>query len=228
MKYLKYYLLTLAVIAVDQAVKLWVHANMLEGEIGEIKIIGDFFKLHYTTNPGMAFGFQLDGAYGKLFLSSFRLLAMVGIAYYLYSLARREAPQGLLWAMGLILGGAIGNVIDSTFYGASLGLVADNATTPWFHGMVIDMFYFDLWKGTIPEWFPVWGGQYTSLWPIFNVADASIFIGVSTILLFQRTFFSEKREQHPDTEIPAEEKEAIPENPMLDKPENLNQSTLPH
>ena len=191
MKYYKYFLLTLAVIIIDQVVKLLVHFNM--NLYGEIPVLGNFFKLHYTTNPGMAFGIVLEGVYGKLLLSIFRLVAMVGIAYYLYRLAKKHAPTGFLWCMALILGGAIGNVVDSIFYGKYLGLVADNASTPWFHGQVIDMFYFDIWKGEIPKWVPVWGGDYTALWPIFNVADASIFCGVAIILIFQRRFFTEPK-----------------------------------
>jgi signal peptidase II len=191
MKYLKYYLLTLAVIVLDQTVKMLVHFNM--GLHTEIPVIGNWFKIHYTLNPGMAFGLELGSSYGKLFLSVFRLGAMVAIGWYLYSLAKRQAPAGLLWCMGLILGGAIGNVIDSVFYGVLLHNAPQDAPTPWFHGQVIDMIYFDLWTGRLPDWLPLWGGEYTSMYPIFNVADASIFIGVATILLFQKRFFRDKK-----------------------------------
>ena len=202
MKYYKYFLLTIAVIVLDQVVKLLVFYNMTL--YSEIPVLGNFFKLHYTINPGMAFGIVLEGVYGKLLLSLFRLVAMVGIAYYLYRLAKKNTPAGFLWCMALILGGAIGNVVDSIFYGKFLGLVAENASTPWFHGQVIDMFYFDIWKGEIPKWFPIWGGDYTSLWPIFNIADASIFCGVAIILIFQRKFFVEQKEEteiHPEHNI---------------------------
>ena len=117
MKYWKFYLLSLVVILIDQAVKLIVHYNMEMGMPGEIRVIGDFFKLHYTLNPGMAFGVELGSEYGKLMLTLFRLAAMFGIGYYLYYLVNHKAPIGLIWCIALILGGAVGNLIDSTFYG---------------------------------------------------------------------------------------------------------------
>lgn len=200
----RYFLLTLLVILIDQGVKMLVHFNMDEGFAGQIRVLGDWFKIHYVTNPGMAFGMQLGSEYGKLLLTGFRLVAMVGIGYYLVRLARRGAHPGLLWCIGAILGGAIGNVIDSIFYGKLFDLTTENAPTPWFHGKVIDMFFFDFWEGIIPEWVPVWGGSYYST-PIFNVADASIFLGVCVILIFQSRFFHEKHEEQPALETEAEE-----------------------
>ncbi|CCH56123.1 Lipoprotein signal peptidase-like protein [Fibrisoma limi BUZ 3] len=182
--------MTLALIVLDQGVKLAVHFYMAPGFAGQIKLIGDWLKLHYVLNPGMAFGMQLGYEYGKLVLSVFRLLAMIGIGYYLVNLAHRGAPDGLLWAMAMILAGAVGNVIDSTFYGVFLGNAPYGSPTPWFHGQVIDMIFVDVWEGFIPEWVPVWGGQYYST-PIFNIADSCIFVGVCLILLFQRRFFGE-------------------------------------
>lgn len=198
MKYFKYFLLTFGVILIDQLVKLAVYENMYVGE--EIPLIGDVFKLHYTLNPGMAFGIELGGDHGKLILTSFRLVAMVGIAWYLYSLAKKGHHPGLLWSMALILGGAVGNVIDSAFYGVFL---QDNVIYmdpvppfyPWLYGQVIDMFYVDICYCYIPEWVPVFGGQRHALWPIFNIADASIFVGVATILIMQKKFFKETDEE---------------------------------
>lgn len=193
MKYFKYYLLALAVIAVDQAVKLTVHEYMEMGPAGEIKVFGDWFKLHYTLNPGMAFGLEFGSEYGKIGLTLFRIIAVVVIIFYIAYMYRKGAHEGFLWCMALVLGGALGNVIDSTFYGVLL----DNAIYvinpppfyPWFHGQVIDMFYLDIWEGEIPDYIPLIGGNYYSLWPIFNVADASIFTGVMLILVFQGKFF---------------------------------------
>ncbi len=193
MKYLKYFLLSLGIIVLDQVVKLAIHRTMYLGE--EFSVLGDWFKIHYTRNPGMAFGIVLDWKYGKLVLSVFRLLAMCAIGYYLYYLAKKKVHQGLLWCTALILGGAIGNVIDSTFYGALLGLTTNQAPTAWFHGEVIDMFYLDLWRGYLPAWIPGMGGEYYSLWPIFNIADASIFVGVFIILIMQRRFFNRPYEE---------------------------------
>jgi signal peptidase II len=192
MKYIKFYLLALIVIVIDQVVKLSIHEYLFEGE--EILIFGNWFKLHYTTNPGMAFGLEFGSEYGKLGLTFFRLLAMTGIGYFLYRAANKDTYHtGFLWCVALILGGAIGNVIDSTFYGFFLDNApfTDNPPPlyPWFHGKVIDMFYIDIWDGEIPESVPLIGGNRYSLWPIFNVADASIFVGVAVILIFQRRFF---------------------------------------
>lgn len=191
MKYLKYFAITLLVIAIDQAVKLIVHYEMDFGTAGQIKVVGDWFKLHYTTNPGMAFGMELGSEYGKMILTSFRLVAMFGIGYYLFHIINKKAHPGYIVCIAMILGGAIGNLIDSVFYGVWLNNAPFNATTPWFHGQVVDMFYIDIWEGFIPEWVPLWGGSYTALWPIFNIADASIFVGVAIILLFQKRFLDE-------------------------------------
>lgn len=195
MKYTKYYLLALAVIIIDQATKLAVHAYMEMGTLGEIPVFGDWFKLHYTLNPGMAFGLQFGNEYGKLFLTIFRLISMVAIAWYLYTLAKnREVHRGFVWSIAAILGGAVGNVIDSTFYGIFL----NNAIKieeplfiyPLFYGQVIDMFYLDLWRGHLPDYLPLIGGDFYAFWPIFNVADSAIFLGVATILIRQKAFLA--------------------------------------
>jgi signal peptidase II len=191
MKYFKFYLLSIGVIILDQVIKLIVYYNMDLGQ--EIPVFGEWFKIHYTVNPGMAFGLEIGSEFGKLALTTFRLFAMAGIGYYLYSLIKKAVPQGLSWCIALILGGAVGNVIDSTFYGVLLeGNVPANVPTAWFHGQVIDMFYVDIWEGRVADWIPFFGGDYLSLWPIFNIADASIFIGVTFILIFQKHFFKEE------------------------------------
>jgi len=200
MKYLKYFGIAFLVILIDQVVKMLVHHNMDFGTPGQIKLIGDWFKLHYTTNPGMAFGMQLGSEYGKFILTSFRLVAMFGIGYYLYYLINKKAHPGYIVCIAMILGGAIGNLIDSIFYGVFLNNAPYNAPTPWFHGQVIDMFYFDIWEGFIPEWIPLWGGSYTALWPIFNIADAAIFVGVAIILLYQTKFFEHEKAQQEEEE----------------------------
>ncbi|WP_340152744.1 lipoprotein signal peptidase [uncultured Marivirga sp.] len=189
MKYTKYFLLTFFLIALDQVVKLWVHFNMEMGIAGQIEVFGEWFKLYYTLNPGMAFGMQFGSEYGKLGLTLFRLVAMFFIAYYLYKLAKDKTHPGVLWSMAAVLAGAIGNLIDSMFYGIWLDNAPYNAISPWFHGQVVDMFYIDIWEGRVAEWIPFWGGDYISLWPIFNIADAAIFCGVAVILIFQKKFF---------------------------------------
>jgi len=194
MKYAKYYLVSLGIILLDQTVKMLVHFNMDMGIVGEIHVFGNWFKLHYTLNPGMAFGITLGSDYGKLMLTSFRLVAMGGIGYYLYFLVKKNMPQGLIWAVALILGGAIGNLIDSIFYGIILDNAPYGSPSPWFHGQVVDMFYLDIWEGYLPTWIPMVGGQFYSFWPIFNVADASIFCAVTYILIFQKSLFQEEIE----------------------------------
>ncbi|MEP2773848.1 MAG: lipoprotein signal peptidase [Fulvivirga sp.] len=211
MKIYRYFLLALGVIILDQTVKLLVHYNM---ELNtEIDVFGDWFKLHYLLNPGMAFGLKSSHEYGKLLLTLFRVVAMFGIGYYIYYLYQNKAKPGLLWCMGLILGGAIGNVIDSTFYGVFLDNAPIGSPTPWFHGQVIDMLFFPLFDGYYPDWVPFMGGRYFLFFsPVFNVADSSIFIGVVTILIFQKRFFKNKEE----TETIVES-----ENQELEKSEEL-------
>ena len=181
-----FYFVTLLIVIIDQLVKLVVHFNMPLGS--EINIIGDFFKLHHIENPGLAFGVDLNFKYGKLLLTSFRLGASFFIGYYLYTLISKNANSLLILAISMILAGAIGNVIDSLFYGILLNNAPLNSPFSLFYGQVIDMFYVDIWEGFLPSYFPLIGGSYLSLWPVFNVADSSIFIGVLIIILFQKKF----------------------------------------
>lgn len=190
-----YFLISIVVIILDQISKYLVHTNMLMGTRGQIKIFGDWFKLHYLTNPGMAFGMQLPFENAKIILTIFRLAAMFAIGYYLYQMYQKKSPHGLLICIGMILGGAIGNLIDSIFYGVWLDNAPFDAPMPWFYGQVVDMFYIDIWEGRIADWVPILGGDYMALWPVFNVADASIFIGITIILIWQRTFFQEEEVQ---------------------------------
>ena len=196
---IKYFLISLVVIIVDHAVKLIVHFNMIKGSVGQIKVFGEWFKLHYLTNPGMAFGMQLPFENSKIFLTMFRIIAMIAIGYYLYYLHKKEAPKGLLICIGLILGGAIGNLVDSIFYGVFLDNAPFDAPSPWFYGQVIDMFYIDIWEGYLPDWIPLIGGDHMALWPVFNIADASIFMSIIFIMIFQKSYFNTP-EKSVDTE----------------------------
>lgn len=195
-----FYLISLVVIGIDQIVKMAVHFNMTKGSQGQIQIFGDWFKLHYLTNPGMAFGMEIGFIEnGKLVLTIFRLGAMVAIGYYLYKLYKKEHSNGLIICIAMILGGAIGNLVDSIFYGVWLDNAPFNAPTPWFYGQVVDMFYIDIWEGRIADWVPVIGGDYMALWPVFNVADASIFLGITFILIFQKRYFGKHEEEEEKT-----------------------------
>jgi signal peptidase II len=223
-----YLVFSLLLIVVDQASKLLVHKYMEPGFSGQIALIGNWLKLHYVLNPGMAFGMQLGHEYGKLFLTLFRLVAMVAIGGYMIHLAKVGASKGLLWALAMILAGAVGNVIDSTFYGVLLDNAPYGSPTPWFHGQVIDMIFVDFWEGFIPDWVPVWGGQYYST-PIFNIADSCIFLGVCSILIFQGSFHShgqeeeEKEEGKRDEGVETEEREKRDQGEEGDSPASERQ-----
>lgn len=189
---LPFFLLALLIIGLDQLSKYLVHKHMQPGLAGEIPLLGNWFKLHYTLNPGMAFGVELlPPPYGKLLLTAFRILAAGGISYYMVYLWRHRAAAGFIACMALILGGAVGNVIDSIFYGVVYHNAPFGSPTPWFFGQVIDMIYVDIYEGFLPASWPLIGGKYMSLWPIFNLADSSIFVGVALILLLQGRFFAQ-------------------------------------
>lgn len=206
-----YLVFSIFLIAVDQASKLLVHKYMEPGFSGQISLIGNWLKLHYVLNPGMAFGMQLGHEYGKLFLTLFRLVAMCAIGWYLVYLAKSGASKGLLWALSMILAGAVGNVIDSTFYGVFLDNAPYGSPTPWFHGQVIDMIFVDFWEGFVPDWVPVWGGQYYST-PIFNIADSCIFVGVCSILIFQGSFHATPSQEEKDNEAENTKEDITEEN----------------
>ncbi len=189
---LKFFLLALLVIGLDQFSKWAVHTYMQPGMPGEVPLVGHWLKLHYTLNPGMAFGVELPPPYGKILLSMFRLLAVGGLSWYIVRLCRQRASAGFIACMALILGGAVGNLIDSVFYGLVYRNAPFGAPTTWFHGQVIDMIYVDIYEGFLPHSWPLLGGKYVSLWPIFNLADSSIFIGVALILLNQSRFFQQE------------------------------------
>ncbi len=150
----------------------------------------------------MAFGMEFAGRYGKLFLSTFRIAAVAGIGWYLFDLVRKKVHRGLIVSIALILAGAIGNILDSTFYGLLFSdsnyevaklMIKGGGYAGFLHGRVVDMFYFPLIEGHFPAWFPIWGREdFIFFRPVFNFSDASISVGVVMILLFQRQFFPKK------------------------------------
>ena len=189
----KFFLLALLVIVLDQLSKYLVHRYMQPGSAGEIPVFGQFAKLNYTLNPGMAFGAQLPAPYGKLVLTAFRSVAVVGLVYYIIRLCRQRVAAGYIACMALILGGALGNLIDSIFYGVIYGNAPAGSPTRWFYGQVIDMIYVPLYVGYFPKSWPLIGGSYSGGFPIFNIADSSICVGVVLILLNQSRFFNESQ-----------------------------------
>ncbi len=168
----------------------------------EIKIFGlEWALIHFVENNGMAFGITLGGKFGKLALSLFRITAVVFLIYYINLLIRLKVNTGILISFALILAGAIGNIIDSTFYGLIFsesqihGSVAQlfpqkGGYGSFLHGKVVDMLYFPVFRGHFPDWFPFWSNRpYLFFKPVFNIADTSITLGVLNILFFQRRFF---------------------------------------
>ena len=180
--YTKPFLLIAVIILVDQIIKTWVRTNMYLGQ--DIHFLGDRGMLHYTENNGMAFGMELGGDFGKLVLTLFRIGAVVAIGYGLVYLIKHKYHRGLIMCVALIFAGALGNIIDSTFYGILF------QHRKLFEGQVVDMFYFPLISGIFPQWVPVWGGQdFIFFRPVFNLADSAISVGVIMILINQKHYF---------------------------------------
>lgn len=183
--YTKPLLIIFLVLLIDQASKIWIKTNMSMGQ--EFNILGEWFIIHYTENNGMAFGLEFGGEFGKLALSLFRIAAVGGIGYGLHYLIRHKYHRGLILNVALIFAGALGNIIDSVFY----GVIWDYAGL--FHGRVVDMLYFPILEGVFPEWVPIWGGEdYIFFRPVFNIADAAISVGVVLIMIFQSHYFKEE------------------------------------
>lgn len=191
-------LIVFLILFVDQVVKIWIKTHMYLGQ--EFKVF-DFFLIHFTENNGMAFGLEFGGSFGKLFLSVFRIVASFGIGWYLIHLIRQKSHKLIITCFALIFAGAIGNIIDSAFYGMlftdSMEGVARFAPghgySNFLHGQVVDMLYFPIVGGRFPDWLPIWGGEtFLFFRPIFNIADSSITVGVILLLIFQNKFTSEK------------------------------------
>ncbi|MEO8086964.1 MAG: lipoprotein signal peptidase [Bacteroidota bacterium] len=185
------------VLLVDQVIKIWIKTHLFLGQ--EYHIAGNWFIIHFTENNGMAFGLEFGGAFGKLILSVFRIALVTGIGWYLWRLIQTKSTAGSIVCFSLIFAGAIGNIIDSAFYGlifsdstegVSSLFPAAGGYAGFLHGRVVDMLYFPLFSGTFPSWIPVWGGEpFQFFRPVFNIADSSISIGVMLLLLFQKKYF---------------------------------------
>ena len=197
----KAFLIVAIILMIDQAVKFWIKTTMCLGQ--EINVMGDWFIIHFTENPGMAFGMQFAGNYGKLLLSIFRIIAIVGIIYYLYIITRKKVKTGLIVSLSFVLAGAMGNMIDSAFYGMIFSssnyfevarlFPVEGGYGTFLHGRVVDMFYFPILQGFYPSWVPFLGGdEFIFFRPVFNIADSSITIGVLLMIIFQKQFFQKQ------------------------------------
>jgi signal peptidase II len=190
--------IVLTTLVLDQALKIWVKTHMYLGQ--EYQIF-DWFYIHFTENNGMAFGMEFGGDWGKLGLSLFRIVFVVFMASFLLKLIRKNADKVLIVSLSLVLAGAIGNIIDGTLYGILFSesyrqiatfLPEAGGYAPLFFGKVVDMFYFPIFKGYLPEWIPFWGGDYFVFFrPVFNIADSAISIGVAIMVIFQKKVMKE-------------------------------------
>jgi signal peptidase II len=202
-------LIIFLVLLIDQVIKIWIKTHMCLGQ--QYNMFGNWGIIHFTENNGMAFGMEFAGNYSKLFLSVFRILAVAAIGWYLFSLTKKkESSFGLILSVSLIFAGAIGNIIDSAFYGLlfsdSTFQVAEfmpggGGYGSFLHGKVVDMFYFPIINGHFPQWVPFWGNEeFIFFRPVFNLSDASITIGVITLILFQKKFFKRAEAELADDE----------------------------
>jgi signal peptidase II len=213
----------LLIIIADQALKLWIktHYHLNESH----QVIGSGFQLYFVENPGMAYGWKFGGNWGKMALTIFRMGAVIFGTWYLRKIIREKYNRGFIFCASLVYAGALGNLIDSSFYGLIFdkGMTVDPALKEYIgynglakfsshgyasflHGNVVDMLYFPVIEGRFPSWVPFWGGDdFQFFRPIFNIADASITTGVISILVFQKRFFKQRntKQVHPTVETDA-------------------------
>jgi signal peptidase II len=210
---------------VDQVLKIWIKTTHPTGEV--VRVLGmDWFRLHFIENPGMAWGWKFGNEGGKMVLTLFRLAAVIFGTWYIGKIVRKNYSTGFIVCAALIYAGALGNLIDSMFYGmifdkglhydptvneyigySGIASLSGNGYSSFLHGSVVDMLYFPMIKSHYPSWVPFVGGrEFEFFSPIFNIADASISAGVITLLVFQKKFFRKTvpKEDHPTIETSTE------------------------
>jgi signal peptidase II len=207
----------LSVLFIDQSIKLYIKANYPIGEV--CRMVGNWSRITFTENPGMAWGMEFGGDYGKLALSIFRIIAVFAGTLYIKKIIEQREHKGFIICVSLILAGALGNILDSAFYGMLFGesteyqvaqfMPENGGYAGFLRGHVVDMFYFPMYEGYLPNWFPIWGGEHFEFFnAIFNVADMAISFGVGIILFFQNSFLKSNlnsEEENTLTSKPIEE-----------------------
>lgn len=192
-------LIALLVVILDQAVKIYIKLTFEYGE--SVDIFGDWFKLYFVENPGMAFGLEFGGEVGKYLLSIFRIASTVVMYFILRHYHRSKASMWVKLGMALVIGGAVGNIIDGTFYGIIFNestyqstatfLPESGGYAPFLQGRVVDMLYFPVIDTYLPSWVPIFGSERFQFFrPIFNIADTAVSVGVGLLILFRKEAFS--------------------------------------
>lgn len=200
------------IIVIDQAIKFYIKLNYFIGE--EHLLLGTWARLHFVENEGMAWGLKFGGDFGKIILTLFRLIAVIWGAFLIRGFITKKYHNGFIICAALIFAGAVGNLIDSLFYGiifeqsvpyttqVAVFMPKTGGYASFLHGKVVDMFYFPIVQNAhFPSWFPIWGGEEFEFFrPVFNFADASISVGVITLFIFQNKFFGKENDENVEKE----------------------------